>query len=89
MRKPQRGRREPAHWVETLPGARESLPSVVWVGAFVVSFICGGAAVALIGVVDQELLQDDTYLIGGFLLGAGGSFMALYALIRAWVHRRG
>lgn len=85
MREPQH---ENVHWVENLPGAQESLPSVVWVVAFVASFILGGVAVALIGLVDQELLQNDTYLIGGFLVGAGGSLLAFYALIRAWVSRR-
>lgn len=80
--------REIVHIVDLLPGARESLPSVVYVGAVIGSFIFGGVTVALIGLVDQELLQEDGFLIGGFLVGAAASLLGFFALIRTWVNRR-
>lgn len=80
--------REVVHIVDLLPGARESLPSVVYVLSVIGSFILGGVTVALIGLVDQELLQRDGFLIGGFLFGAGASLFGFFALIRMWVTRR-
>lgn len=79
---------EVVHFVELLPGARESVPSVLYVIAVVTSFVLGGVAVAIVGLVDEELLQNDTWLIGTFLLGAGGALFALFALIGAWARRR-
>lgn len=81
-------RRDVVHIVDLLPGARESLPSAVYVVAVIASFILGGVTVALIGLVDQELLQDDRFLIGGFLFGASASLLGFFALIRVWVNRR-
>ena len=80
--------REVVHIVDLLPGARESLPSVVYVVTVIGSFLFGAGTVVLIGLVDQELLQKDSYLIGGFLVGASASLLGFFTLIRIWVNRR-
>ena len=79
---------EVVHWAELLPGARESLPSVLYVVAVLLSFVIGGLVVALIGFWNRDLLQENWVLIGGFFLGAGAGLLGSFALIRSWVSRR-
>jgi hypothetical protein len=77
---------EVVHVVELLPGARQSVPSALYVVAIVGSFCVGGLTLALIG--QERFLDNDVLMIGGFMGGTTAALLLFLGLLRLWVHRR-
>lgn len=80
-------------WTESAPppsggGHSESIASVLYVVAFVLSCAGGGGVIALAGaVLGEEAMQSNTVLIGGFMVGTLGSLFAMIYAIGRWKDR--
>ena len=73
--------------LDVLPGARESLPSVLYVLAVPTAIAFGALTLALIG--EERFLDSPALAIGGFVGGASISLVLYYLALKAWVQRRG
>jgi hypothetical protein len=77
---------EVIHVLETLPGARQSVPSLLYALAVLLSL--GGGAVTLVLIGQERFLESEIVMIGGFLAGTAVSLVAFFLLIRIWVRLR-
>jgi hypothetical protein len=73
---------EVVHVLETLPGARDSVTSILYVLAFVGAFVTGGITIVLMEVVKKEWLENDLLMLSGFLVGATAGLLLFGWLIR-------
>ena len=77
---------EVAEPLEQLAGAKHSVPSVLYVLAFVASFGCG--ALTLFAIGEERFLENTALMIGGFMGGAAVSLTVLVFIISRWAQRK-
>ena len=72
--------------LDALPGARENVPSVLYLLAIPTAIGFGALTLALIG--EERFLDDATLAVGGFVGGASVSLVLYDLALKAWVRRR-
>ena len=72
--------------LDALPGARETLPSVLYLLAIPTAIGFGALTLALIG--EERFLDNATLAVGGFVGGASVSLLIYYLALKSWVRKR-